>query len=218
MPKKTVEKLEVVEIKTYKCSDGSVYDTEEAALSHEQFLKDCDNNPLIASKIKELESRILALEAENATLSARITALEAKNSYPWSKPNPDVSPWGPYQQPFNPTAPTPKLPAEPGDIMYFSDKKQYSDKWVDLSKLSDEELMKKGYNVAYCGDKRCVLPPFENPLDKKVEINIDSVRGNATTPPDATPLEACSHDVINQPSVADEDWAECWKKNKKRVQ
>jgi len=161
MPKKTVEKLEVVEIKTYQCSDGSVYDTEEAALSHEQFLKDCNDNPLIASKIKELESRIVALEVENATLSAKIQLyLESKNIFPWRQPNPDVSPWGPYQQPFNPTTPTPKLPSEPGDVMYFSDKqvKHCSEDLADLSKLSDEELKKKGYDVAYVGHKRCVIP------------------------------------------------------------
>ena len=162
MPKKTVQKLEVVEIKTYKCSDGSVYDTEEAALSHEQFLKDCDDNPLIASKIKELESRILALEAENATLSARIQYLESKNTFPWKQPNPDVSPWGPYQNPQNPTL---KLPACPGDIMYCSED------WIDVSKLSDEELIKKGYNVAYCGDKRCVIPPT-------AKFNFDNVKTN----------------------------------------
>ena len=150
MPKKTVQKLEVVEIKTYKCSDGSVYDTEEAALSHEQFLKDCNDNPLIASKIKELESRILALEVENATLSAKIQLyLESKNIFPWRQPNPDVSPWAPYQQPFNPTAPTPKLPSEPGDVVYDA---------VELSKLSDEELKKKGYDVVYVGHKRSVIP------------------------------------------------------------
>lgn len=211
MPKKTVQKLEVVEIKTYKCSDGSVYDTEEAALSHEQFLKDCDDNPLLASKIKELESRILALEAENATLSARIQYLESKNTFPWRQPNPDVSPWGPYQNPQNPITSTPKLPSEPGNVVYDA---------VELSKLSDEELIKKGYNVAYCGHKRAIIPPFENPLDKKVEINIDSVRGNATTPPDATPLEACSHGVYNTLSYPDsqtvKDFKEWLKKANKK--
>lgn len=120
MSKKAVQKLEVKEIKTYKCSDGSVYDTEEAALSHEQFLKDCNDNPLIASKIKELESRILALEAENAALSARIQYLESKNTFPWGQPNPGI---GPYVQPFNPTAPTPKFPSEPGNVIYTDHKK-----------------------------------------------------------------------------------------------
>lgn len=217
MPKKTVEKLEVKEIKTYQTSDGKVYDTEEAALEHERLLKNPEE--WYRAKILELESEIAGLHITIERLEGKILALEANKFFP-PKPNPDIypQPWPPYQQPYNPMVPTPKLPSEPGDVMYFSDKKQYSDTWVDLSKLSDEELMKKGYNVTYCGDKRCVLPPFENPLDKKVEINIDSVRGNVTTPPDATPMEACSHDVINQPSVADEDWAEWWKKNKKEVQ
>ena len=42
------------------------------------------------------KKKILELEAENAALSARIAALESKNSYPWSKPNPDIypQPWG----------------------------------------------------------------------------------------------------------------------------
>lgn len=171
MPKKTVQKLEVVEIKTYQCSDGSVFDTKDAALTHEQFLKDCESKPLIASKIKELESRILKLEDENATLSARITALEAQKSvtsFPWSKPNPDIypQPWGPYQQPYNPTAPTPKLPAQPGDIVYQTD--------TELSKLSDEELIKRGYNVTYAGHKRVIIP----------HVDLSTVCGNATIPPE----------------------------------
>jgi len=174
MSKKTEEKLEIKEIKTYQTSDGSVFDTKDAALTHEHFLKDCNDNPLIASKIKELESKILQLEAENASLSARITALEAQKSvtsFPWSKPNPDIypQPWGPYQQPFNPTAPTPKLPAQPGDIVYDA---------VEISKMSDEELIKKGYQVSYVGDKRAVCPPI-------TQFDFDKVKGNnVTTPPE----------------------------------
>lgn len=173
MPKKTVQKLEVAEIKTYKCSDGSVYGTKEEALSHEQFLKDCNDNPLIASKIKELESRILALEAENATLSAKIQYLESKNIFPWGQPNPDVSPWGkpnpgigPYVQPFNPTAPTPKLPAKPGDVVYSSDKqvKHCSDDGIDLSKLSDKELIMSGYSVLNWGKKRFIQRRIGEPV------------------------------------------------------
>ena len=173
MPKKTVQKLKVAEIKTYKCSDGSVYNTKEEALSHEQFLKDCNDNPLIASKIKELESKVLALEAENATLSARIQYLESKNTFPWGQPNPDVSPWGkpnpgigPYVQPFNPTAPTPKLPAEPGDVVYSSDKqvKHCSDDGIDLSKLSDKELIKSGYSVLNWGKKRFIQRRIGEPV------------------------------------------------------
>lgn len=165
MPKKTVQKLEVVEIKTYKCSDGSVYDTEEAALSHEQFLKDCNNNPLITNKIKELERKILELEAENATLSARITALEAKKSYPWGKPNPDIypQPWPPYQQPQNPMTPTPKFPSESGDVVYDA---------AELSKLSDEELIKRGYTVTYAGHKRSIIP----------YVDLSTVCGNTASP------------------------------------
>lgn len=159
MPKKTVQRLKVAEIKTYKCSDGSVYDTKEAALSHEQFLKDCNDNPLIASKIKELESKVFALEAENATLSAKIQYLESKNIFPWGQPNPYVSSWGPYQTPQNPMTPTPKLPSEPGDVVYSSDKqvKHCSDNGVDLSKLSNEELIMRGYSVSSWGDKKRII-------------------------------------------------------------
>lgn len=171
MPKKTVQKLEVAEIKTYKCSDGSVYDTREAALSHERFLKDCNDNPLIASKIKELESRILALETENATLSARITALEAQKSvtpFPWSKLNPDV---GPCIQPFNATS---KLPSEPGNVIY-EDKEHYQrvtmqedgSMRVVHTAEDDAKAIADGKTVVYAGHHRVVL---DNPItDNEIE-------------------------------------------------
>ena len=151
MPKKTVQKLEVIEIKTYKCSDGSVYDTEEAALSHEQFLKDCDENPLLASKIKELESRILALESEVAVLKGRLDLRD--NLFP--------------QQPivkYPDLQPLP-LPAQPGQFVYGTGKPHpdvgptytpYNS--VELDKYSDEELSKMGYTVAYAGHKRAIIP------------------------------------------------------------
>lgn len=129
--------MKIEEIKSYKCSDGKVFDTKAKAEEHEKEL----NNPEYKTekRITELEKKILELEAENAALSARIAALESKNSYPWSKPNPDIypQPWGPYQQPFNPAAPTPKLPSELGNVMYCSED------LADLSKLSDEELIKR---------------------------------------------------------------------------
>lgn len=142
----------VVEIKKYKTVDGMEFATKAEAERHAKEISDPE------TRLIQTENKILELEAEITTLSARITALEAKKSFPWGQPHPDVNPFGPYQQPYNPMVPTPKLPAEPGDVMYFGDKKQYSDNWVELSKLSDEELMKKGYNVSYCGDKRCVIP------------------------------------------------------------
>ena len=186
MTKKTVEKLEVKEIKTYQTSDGKVYDTEEAALEHERLLK----NPEEWYKVKilELESEIAGLHITVERLEGKILALESKKFFP-SQPHPDISPWHPFQQPFNPTAPTPKLPAEPGNVVYDA---------VEISKLSDEELMKKGYNVTYCGDKRCVIP-------------------NASTPADATPLDACTHDVKNPffSGQADKDFVEWYMKNKK---
>ena len=159
--------MKIEEIKSYKCSDGKIFNTKAEAEEHEKEL----NNPEYKTekRIAELERKILELEAENATLSARITALEAKNLYPWSKPNPDVTPFGPYQQPFNPTAPTPKMPAEPGNVTYDA---------AEISKLSDEELIKKGYNVVYAGHKRAVCPPV-------TQFDFDNVKGNnATTPPE----------------------------------
>ena len=163
--------MKIEEIKSYKCSDGKVFDTKAKAEEHEKEL----NNPEYKTekRITELEKKILKLEAENATLSARIAALEAKKSYPWSKPNPDIypQPWPPYQQPFNPAAPTPKLPSEPGNVMYCSED------LADLSKLSDEELIKRGYNVTYMGHKRAVCPPI-------TQFDFDNVKANnATTSP-----------------------------------
>lgn len=199
MPKKTVEKLEVKEIKTYQTSDGKVYDTEEAALEHERLLK----NPEEWYKVKilELESEIAGLHITIERLEGKILALESKKFFP-SQPHPDISPWTPYQQPFNPTAPTPKLPSEPGNVVYQTD-------ITELSKLSDEELIKRGYNVTYAGHKRSIIP----------HVDLSTVCGNATTPPDATPLEACSHDVpdasLYYGSQAEKDFREWYRKNKK---
>ena len=72
------------------------------------------------------------------------------------------------QQPFNPTAPTPKLPSEPGNVMYCSED------LTDLSKLSDEELKKKGYDVTYAGHKRAIIP----------HVDLSTVCGNASIPPE----------------------------------
>lgn len=149
MSKKTVEKLEVKEIKTYQTSDGKIYDTEEAALEHERRLK----NPEEWYKVKilELESEIAGLHITIERLEGKILALEANKFFP-PKPNPDIypQPWGPYQNPQNPMTPSPKLPSEPGNVTYDA---------VEISKMSDEELIKKGYTVAYAGHKRAVCPP-----------------------------------------------------------
>jgi len=184
MSKKTEEKLEVKEIKTYQTSDGKIYDNEEAALEHERLLK----NPEEWYKTK-----ILELEAEIAGLSARITALEAKNTYPWSKPNPDVNPWirrpnpdvtpfGPYQQPFNPMIPSPMLPAQPGNVVYKAGDVVYEDKdhyqrvimqedgsmKVTHTAEDDERAIRDGKTVIYCGDKRVVS---DNPISENQEYN-----------------------------------------------
>lgn len=148
MTKKTVEKLEVKEIKTYQTSDGKVYDTEEAALAHERLLKNPEE--WYKAKILELEAEIAGLHITIERLEGKILALEAKKFFP-SQPHPDIypQPWPPYQQPFNPIVPTPKLPSEPGNVVYDS---------VELSKLSDEELKKKGYDVVYVGHRRTIVP------------------------------------------------------------
>ena len=160
--------MKIEEIKSYKCSDGKVFDTKVKAEEHEKEL----NNPEYKTekRITELEKKILELEAENAALSARIAALEAKKLYPWSKPNPDIypQPWPPYQQPYNPMILTPKLPSEPGNVMYCSED------LADLSKLSDEELIKRGYNVTYVGHKRAIIP----------HVDLSTVCGNASIPPE----------------------------------
>lgn len=173
---KTYKKIEIEEIKTYKCSDGKIFNAKEEAEKHEEILTNPDR------RIEMLEERIQDLERLVDSLQNKVLALEFHRLNP-AKPHPDIVgpqwPPYPYNEPlrFDEEAKKVKLPAEPGNIMFYADP-------IETSKLSDEELMKKGYRVSYCGDKRCVLPPFENPLDKKVEINIDSVRGNATTPPE----------------------------------
>lgn len=116
MSTKTYKAIKVKEIKKYETSDGKIFDSKEEAEKHETILLDPEKAKEL--KIKELEDRILGLEAEIVLLNNRIKGLESKNSFPWSRPNPDVSPWGPYQQPYNPTDPTPKLPSEPGNIIW----------------------------------------------------------------------------------------------------
>ena len=163
MPKKTVEKLEVKEIKTYQTSDGKIYDTEEAALEHERLLK----NPEEWYKVRilELEAEIAGLNVIIEGLKDRISALEAKRFFP-SQPNPDIypQPWPPYQQPFNPTVPSPKLPAQPGDVV-FEDKDHYQrvimqddgSLQVTHTAEDDEKAMKDGKTVLYAGHHRVVM-------------------------------------------------------------
>lgn len=168
--------MKVEEIKSYKCSDGKVFNTKAEAEEHEKELA----NPEYATekRIAELERKILELEAENATLSARITALEAAKSttsFPWSKPNPDIypQPWPPYQQPFNPAAPTPKLPAQPGDVIY-EDKDHYQrvimqedgSMKVTHTAEDDEKAMKDGKTVIYAGHNRVVMDKLNFPGTK----------------------------------------------------
>lgn len=166
-------KEKIQEVKTYKCSDGEIFETRTAAELHERDIADPEY--VIEKRIKELEKKVLELEVENAALSTRIATLEATKSgtsYPWSKPNPDVSPWGPYQNPQNPMAPTPKLPAQPGDVV-FEDKDRYQrvimqedgSMKVTHTAEDDERAIKDGKTVIYAGHNRVVMDKLlENPL------------------------------------------------------
>jgi hypothetical protein len=51
-----------VEIKTYRCSDGKVYDNKEMAIAHEKELQ--DPNYAILKRIEALEGKILGLQAQ----------------------------------------------------------------------------------------------------------------------------------------------------------
>lgn len=116
MPKKTVEKLEIKELKTYQCSDGSVFDIEDAALAHEQFLKDCKDNPLIAQKFIELQSKIAELEVSIHFLEEKVTRLEAEKAFRPAQPQ--SWPPYPYQNPIRFDEESKKLPSEPGNIIW----------------------------------------------------------------------------------------------------
>lgn len=91
-------KIEVTEVKTYRCSDGKVYDSRDMAEAHEIELKD----PKYATekRFEELEKKILQLQGDLLKLSARVECLES----PWGKLNkkPITSPYldtdcSPYQ-------------------------------------------------------------------------------------------------------------------------
>ena len=163
MPKKTVERLEVKEIKTYQTSDGKIYDTEEAALEHERLLKNPEE--WYKARILELEAKVNGLEITIEMLQNKVIALEAKRFFP-SQPNPDIypQPWPPYQQPFNPTVPSPKLPAEPGNVV-FEDKDRYQrvimqddgSMKVTHTAADDEKAIKDGKTVVYAGHKRVII-------------------------------------------------------------
>lgn len=50
------------EIRKYQCSDGAVFDTKEAAITHETEIQ--DPNYAILKRLDKLESRVIALEAQ----------------------------------------------------------------------------------------------------------------------------------------------------------
>lgn len=67
--------MKIEEIKTYKCSDGTVFESKEEAEIHEEALK--DPNYVLIKRIEELEKKVQHLEAENLK---RITEIEAVKS------------------------------------------------------------------------------------------------------------------------------------------
>jgi len=158
--------MKIEEVKSYKCSDGKIFNTKAEAEEHEKELS--NPNYILEKRIKELEEKIITLELKIVALEAA----KSTTSYPWSKPNPDISPWGPYQNPQNPMAPTPKLPAQPGDVVY-EDKDHYQrvimqedgSMKVTHTAEDDERAIKDGKTVVYAGHKRAILDTLlENPL------------------------------------------------------
>lgn len=93
-------KIEVTEVKTYRCSDGKVYDSRDMAESHETELK----NPSYKQeqKILELEKKILDLDIKIMNLQSQIECLR----HPWGQinkqiltpryPDSDCNPYTPY--------------------------------------------------------------------------------------------------------------------------
>ena len=81
--------MKIEEIKTYRCSDGSVFDSKDVAEAHEADLK--DPNYMLIKRIEELEKKIQHLEAENLKRIAEIDAAR----HPYGTLNKDTTPWMP---------------------------------------------------------------------------------------------------------------------------
>lgn len=105
--------MKIEEIKSYKCSDGKVFNTKKEAEQHEEEL----NNPDFI--IKKLDERVLHLEGEIAILEARISCLENRKRF---FPDPFQQPIVKFDKDYG------KLPAEPGDIV-FDGKNNSSNKY-----------------------------------------------------------------------------------------
>lgn len=166
MAKKNKDVVEIIfpqEFKKYRTSDGMEFGSFKAAEEHEKKLK----NPyyvLYEDKCKELQKAVQKLnekEAEIELLNKRIEELQKDllrgpdhfptqlPQDPWKKPCPSfpiVNPADPSQQPYRWDA-------------------------AEISKMSDEELISKGYTVAYAGHKRAVCPPV-------TQFDFDNVKGN----------------------------------------
>ena len=67
-------KVEIEEIKTYKCSDGTIYDSKDVAEAHEAELK--DPNYSLLKRIEELEKRLTHLEVENLKRIEEISCIK----------------------------------------------------------------------------------------------------------------------------------------------
>lgn len=84
-------KVEIEEIKTYKCSDGSIFDSREVAEAHEAKLK--DPNYTLERRIEELEKKVQHLEAENLKRVAEIQAAKSPFGILNKQPHPDINPF-----------------------------------------------------------------------------------------------------------------------------
>ena len=153
------------EVKKYRTSDYMEFDNIKAAEEHEEDLK----NPyykMYKDKCKELQQakeQLQKKEQEIELLNKRIEGLQKDllrgpdhfptqlPQDPWKKPCPSfpiVNPADPSQQPYRWDA-------------------------VEISKMTDEELMDKGYQVYYAGHNRAVIPPSD-PL----KAHFDNIKTN----------------------------------------
>lgn len=83
--------MKIEEIKTYKCSDGAVFDSKDVAEAHEADLK--DPNYMLTKRIEDLEKKIQHLEAENLKRIAEIETV--KHPFGILNNKEDKTPWMP---------------------------------------------------------------------------------------------------------------------------
>ena len=154
------------EVKKYRTSDGKEFEALKAAEEHEEDLK----NPyyvMYKDNCAELQKAVQKLnekEAEIELLNKRIEELQkdllkGPDRFPTQLPQTD--PW---------KKPCPSFP-----IVNPADPSQQPYRWdaIEISKMSDEELIDKGYHVYYAGHNRAVIPPSD-PL----KAHFDNIKTN----------------------------------------